>query len=173
MSRRTLLLLALFSGAFTAHAGELAIGGVTLSLGKERELTIRALQAASFSLSPNCSATASCLVFERKRPDSTAIGSVTFKDGRLIAASRQWGAFQNRVNPVQISKALLAALESAQAATGAEPSIKSQVQRAPGAEFTTLEFVFPGRRVSVLTTDGDSKYGQQVSISEFIQEAPK
>ena len=161
------LLLSLLLAAANSQANELTLGPVTLSLGLERGPLLGSLQAY-FTVSPNCSDTAACLVFEGPQSSGTYVGSVTFKDGRLVGASRQWGEFKDRVNPVLVTKALLAALESAGAASGSRASVSSSLTRVPGADIATLHFNFPGRRVSVLTTDGNSKYGQQVSISEFI-----
>ena len=162
-----LLLLSLVLAAATSQASELTLGSVALSIGLERAPLLSALQA-NFTVSPNCSDTAACLVFEGPQSTGTYVGSVTFKDGRLVGASRQWGGFKDHANPVLVTKALLAALESAATASGSRADVSSSLTRVPGADMVTLQFTFPGRRVSVLTTDGNSKYGQQVSISEFI-----
>jgi hypothetical protein len=162
-----LLLLSLVLAATTSQANELTLGPVALSIGLERGPLLSSLQA-NFTVSPNCSDTAACLVFEGPQSTGTYVGSITFKDGRLVGASRNWGDFKDRANPVLVTKALLAALESAAAVSGSRASISSSLTRVPGADMVTLQFTFPGRRVFVSTTDGDSKYGQQVSISEHI-----
>lgn len=164
---RRLVFLSLLLATLASQANELTLGPVTLSIGLERGPVLNSLQA-HFTVSPNCSDTASCLVFKGSQSSGTHVGSVTFKDGRLVAASRQWGDFKDSVNPVLVTKALLAALESAQAASGSSAQIASSVTKVPGAELTSLQFTFPGRKVSVLTTNGNSKFWQQVSISEFI-----
>ncbi len=160
-------LLSLFG--ITAQAGDLPIGGVPLSIGMEQHAAMKALNAR-FHVFPAKGNTNVFFLSDAEPPNLSVIGNVSFKDGRLDWIQREWGHFSGTSNPVEVSKALFSAIESAKAASGESAVVSTSVKRIPGAEFKTVYFSFPGRRVSLGIIDGDakSKYGQQVNINESV-----
>lgn len=162
-----IVLLALFG--LTAQAADLPIGGVPLSIGMEQQAAMKALNA-QLHLIPVEGSTNAFFVSDAEPPNLSVIGAVTFKDGRLDFIQREWGYFSGTSNPVEVSKALFSAVESAKSASGESAVVSTTVQRIPGAAFKTIYFVFPGRKVSLGITDGNdnSKYGQQININESV-----
>lgn len=155
----------------TAHAIELPIGSVSLSLGMEQNALMKELHA-HFHVVAVTGNSNMFFLSESKPPNVSVIGGVSFEKGRLAWIQRNWGSFTGKVNSVEVTKALFSAIESAMAASGASAVVSTSVQRIPGAEFTSVCFVFPGRKITVSTTDGDAKYGQQVSIEESVSIKP-
>lgn len=151
----------------TAHAADLPIGTISLSLGMEQTAVMKELHAR-FHVIAVTGNNNMFFVSESKPPNASVIGGVSFKSGRLAWIQRNWGSFSEKVNPVEVTKALFSAIESATAASGASAIISTSVHRIPGAEFKSVYFDFPGRKITVSTTDGDTKYGQQVSIEESV-----
>lgn len=153
----------------TAQAADLPIGGVPLSIGMEQHAAMKTLDAHLYVI-PVKGNTNAFFVSDAEPPNISVIGNIIFKDGRLDWIQREWGHFSGTSNPVEVSKALFSAIESAKSASGESAVVSTTVQRIPGAEFKTIYFSFPGRRVSLGIIDGDAKstYGQQVNINESV-----
>src|SRR5690606_2933230 len=101
---------------------------------------------------------------ESKPPNVQVIGGISFRNGRLSWIQRTWGNFDGDNNAADIAKAIFAALESATVASGSEATITTTLQRVPGLEFRTINYQFPGRKVTVTTTeDASRRGGSQVS----------
>lgn len=160
----SLLLLCISSNA---HATDLPIGAVPLSLGMEQTTVMKELRA-HFHVVTVTGSSNMFYLSESKPPNVSVIGGVSFENGRLAWIQRNWGSFAGKVNSVAVTKALFSAIDSAKAASGASAVVNTSVQRVPGAEFKSVYFVFPDRKITVSTTDGDAKYGQQVRIEESI-----
>ena len=109
-------------------------------------------------------------VYDGKPPHGNVIGGVAFQNGRLSWIQRTWGSFEGKVNSVEVSKALFSALESASSVSGTADAITAKSQRVPGIEFKTVTFEFPGRRITMTTTEAEPKNGGlQVSIDESVR----
>ena len=154
-----------------AHATDLPIGSVSLSLGMDQSTVMKELHAHFHVISVTGNKNM-FFVSENKPPNVNVIGGVSFENGRLSWIQRNWGSFSGKINPVEVSKALFSAVESAKASSGGSAVLTTSVQRIPGAEFKSIYFTFPGRKITVSTTDGDAKYGQQVSIEESVSVKP-
>ncbi len=107
---------------------------------------------------------------ETKPPNLLRIlGAIRFADGRLVWAQRNWGRFEGKVTSTEVSKTMFAAIEHATAEAGTSATVSTKVQRILGAEFKSIYFDFPGRKVTITSTDGDASHGgKQVSIEESI-----
>lgn len=159
-----LLLLCIFS---STYAADLPIGAVSLSLGMEQSAVMKELRA-HFHVVAVTGNSNMFFLSESKPPNASVIGGVSFENGRLAWIQRNWGSFAGKVNSIEVTKALFSAIESAKTASGGSAVISTSIQRIPGAEFKSIYFVFPDRKITVSTTDGDAKYGQQVSIEESV-----
>ena len=94
---------------------------------------------------------------------------VAFRNGRLRLVQRRWGTFSGKVNSVEVSTALFAALESASNAAGTSAVISTKVLRVPGTEVQTIHFEFPGRKVTMASNNGNPELGGlRVSIEESV-----
>lgn len=153
--------------ALGARASDLSIGSVSLSLGMEQAAVMKELKAR-FHVVPMAGDSNMFFLSESKPPNVSVIGGVSFENGRLAWIQRNWGSFSGKTNSVEVTKALFSAIESAKASFGASAIVSTTVRRIPGAEFKSVYFVFPGRKITVTTTDGDAKHGQHVSIDESV-----
>jgi hypothetical protein len=162
--------LLLFLINSTSIAQSLAIGGVSLSLGDEEAGVTKTLRSR-FHLVPVTGQSGIFFISERPPPNVEIIGGVGFMDGRVRWLQRTWGAFDSKVHPAEVSRALFAAVESASNAVGTTTAeVSTDVQRSPGLDYKTVKFRFGNRTVTVGTTDGDAKNGgQQVRIEENIR----
>lgn len=153
-----------------AHATDLPIGSLSLSLGMDQSTVMKELHER-FHVIP-VTGKNMFFVSESKPPNVHMIGGVSFENGRLSWIQRNWGSFSGQINPVAVSKALFSAIESARTSSGGSAAVSTSVQRIPGAEFKSIYFTFPSRKITVSTTDGDEKYGQLVSIDESVSVKP-
>ena len=152
-----------------ARAVDLPIGSITLSLGMEQTQVMQELKRR-FHIVP-AGQDGTVLVAERQGQLLNYVGGVAFKNGRLTWIQRNWGTFSGKVNSVEVSKSFFSAIESATASSGAAVVTTTKVQRIPGTEFKSVYFSFSdGRKITISTTDGDAKWGQQVSIEETVSE---
>jgi hypothetical protein len=160
-----LLLIALVP---RVNATDLPIGLVSLSLGTEQEAVFKELKSHYQIVSVNGNSNL-FFVSDGKVPEGAIIGAVEFKDGYLSRIQRNWGSYAGNVDPNEITNILFSAIDSAVASSGKSATVNTNLQRIPGAEFKTIDFVFPGRKISVSLTDG-SKYGKGVNIDESISD---
>jgi hypothetical protein len=152
-----------------AQSIELPIGSLLLSLGTEQAIVMTEIntrfQVVRVTVQPEM-----FFVSDGKPPNVHVIGGVAFQNGRLSWIQRAWGSFEGKTNSTEITKALFSAIESATTSSGEIATVTTRVQRVPGAEFKTVDFEFPGRKVTVTSTEGDAKSGGlQVSIAESIK----
>ena len=151
-----------------AFSSELAIGPMRLALGAEQSGVMQQVQAR-FHIVPLQGSSEMFFLSETKPPNVRILGAITFANGRLSSIQRNWGQFEGKVNSSDVSKTLFAAIESATAEAGASAIVSTKVRRVPGAEFKSIYFDFPGRKITVTSTDGDASHGgNQVSIEESI-----
>jgi hypothetical protein len=162
-----IVLLAAFVTA-PAYSSELPIGAMRFALGAEQSSVMQEVRAR-FHVVPLQGSSETFFLSETKPPNIRVLGSIRFANGRLSWVQRNWGQFEGKVNSTEVSKTLFAAIESATAEAGASATVSTKVQRVPGAEFRSIYFEFPGRKITVTSTDGDASHGgKQVSIEESI-----
>jgi hypothetical protein len=160
------LLIGISLSAFARDAS-LPIGSVDLTLGAEQSSVMNELKARHFIITVSGQPD-TFFISDRKPPDGRILGGVAFNGGRLVWIQRSWGQYSGDVAATDISKALFSALESAARASSSTATVRTHTQRVPTAEFKTVEFQFQNRKVSLLTTDGDSSVGQQVNVDESV-----
>lgn len=169
MRRLVALIICLWCQSSLSQSTELPIGSLQLSLWADRESVMKEINSR-YHVVTVTGQPDTFFVSDGKPPNIRVIGGVAFVGGRLSWIQRNWGSFEGKVNSVEVSKALFSALESAANSSGASATISTKVQRVPGVEFKTVTFEFAGRRVTMTSTDGDSKHGgQQVGIEESIR----
>lgn len=107
---------------------------------------------------------------DSKPPNVSFIGSVSFENNKLSLIQRNWGSYSGKTESVEITKTLFSAIENAKVASGTAVIVSTSVQRIPGAEFKSIHFDFPGRRISIMSADSSdsAKYADQVSIDESL-----
>jgi len=157
----------------TAFAIDLPIGSVRFELGADQSSVMKRAEA-NFHVVSVSGQVDMFFLSESKPPNVQVIGGISFRNGRLSWIQRTWGNFDGDNNAADIAKAIFAALESATVASGSEATITTTLQRVPGLEFRTINYQFPGRKVTVTTTeDASRRGGSQVSVEESISsEAP-
>jgi hypothetical protein len=155
------------SGAFAQTVG-LPIGSLWFSLGSEQAIVLAELKER-YSVLVRSAETETYFVTEGEPSNPREIGEVAFRDGRLRLVQRRWGTFSGKVNSVDVSAALFAALESASNAAGGAAVISTKVLRVPGTEVQTIHFEFPGRKVTMASNNGNPALGGlRVSIDESV-----
>ncbi len=149
------------------HATDLKIGSLTLSIGMEQADVMEELRSR-FHIVRVLGAKSMFFVSEDKAAKARPIGSLAFENGQISWIERNWGTFSGRISPVEVTKALLSAMESAKTLSGSSAVISTSVKRSHGAEFKSVHFVFPDRKIIVVTTNGDAERGQHVRIYERV-----
>lgn len=108
-------------------------------------------------------------LLDSNAPTTKVVGGISFKNGRLCWAQRNWGNFDGSDRADEIAKAIYSAIESATAAAGSAATISTKVNRVPGAEYRSTYLVFPEHKVSITVSDGDTSHGgRQVTVDESI-----
>jgi len=161
------IVLILISVLPSVHATDLKIGSLTLSPGMEQADVMEELRSR-FHLVRVSGAKSMFFVSEDKTDKARPIGSLAFENGQISWIERNWGVFSGRISPVEVTKALLSAIESAKTSSGSSVVINTSVKRSHGAEFKSVHFVFPDRKVIVVTTNGDTERGHHVRIYERV-----
>jgi hypothetical protein len=169
MQHTTRILGFLLVIATSADAQDLPVGPVLLSLRADQEVTMKEIrrhfEVVTVTGQPN-----TFFLYEGKRPNLRVVGGVAFQNGRVSWVQRTWGNFEGKANAVEVSKALYSAIESAASTSGTAATITTKTQRVPGIEFTTVNFDFPSRRITITTSEGDAAHGgKQVGIEESIR----
>lgn len=149
------------------YAADLKIGSLTLSPGMEQADVMEDLRSR-FHLVRVSGAKSMFLVSEDKTDKAKPIASLAFDNGRISWIERNWGTFSGKISPVEVTKALLFAMESAKTASGSSAVINTSVKNKHGSEFKLVHFVFPDRKVIVVTTNGDFDHGHHVRIYERV-----
>jgi len=151
----------------SVQADELKIGSVTLSPGMEQDDALEKLRS-HFHIVKVSGAESMFFVLEDEADKARPIASLAFQNGQISWIERNWGNFSGRISPVEVTKALLSAMDSATGSSGSSVEISTSVKRSHGAEFKSVHFVFPGRKIIVVTTNGDVERGQHVRIYERV-----
>ena len=159
--------LILISVAPSVLADDLKIGSLILSTGMEQADIMEDLRS-HFHIVRVPGAKSMFFVSQDKADRARPIASLAFENGRVSWIERNWGTFSGRISPVEVTKALLSAMESAKASSGSSVVINTSVKNSHGAEFKSVHFVFPDRKVIVVTTNGDTKRGHHVRIYERV-----
>jgi hypothetical protein len=155
--------------ASNAWAQDLPVGPVLFSLGADQSETMKEIKS-HFEVVNAPGQPNTFVLWEGKRPNLRAVGIVAFQNSRLNWAQRNWGSFEGKVDSIEVSKALFSAVESAAATSGASATISTKTRRVPGNDFRTIAFDFPGRKVTMTSSEGDATHGgKQVSIDESIR----
>ena len=163
------LILVLASISLTAYGNELSIGSVSLVLGTEKNTVLKKLRA-NLHILPVSGNDNQFFLSDAKPPNVSFIGYVFFENNKLSLIQRNWGSYSGKTESVEITKTLFSAIENAKVASGTAVIVSTSVQRTPGAEFKSIHFDFPGRRISIMSADSSdsTKYADQVSIDESI-----
>lgn len=149
------------------YAADLKIGPLTLSPGMEQADVMEDLRS-HFHIVRVLGARNMFLVSEDKENKAQPIASLAFENGQISWIERNWGTFSGKISPVEVTKALSFAMESAKSASGSSAVINTSVENKHGSEFKLVHFVFPDRKVIVVTTNGDFDRGHHVRIYERI-----
>lgn len=153
-----------------AHAANLPIGDVTLSLGMEQADVINELRRHYDVVAVRNSQ--DFIVSQGKPPKMIRyLGRVRFENGRLSQIWRNWGIFSGVDNPTDVASALFSAIESAKGDSPGFSEVKTRVHRMPGAEIKFLSFDFVDRKVLIVITVGDNDF-KQVDIDEIVSAEP-
>lgn len=163
-------LVVLLAALFTPYAigAALPIGNMRFALGTDQSGVLQEVRAR-FHVVPLQGSPDMYFLSETKPPNVRVLGAIRFSNRRLVWAQRNWGQFEGKVTSTDVSKTMFAAIESATAAAGTSATVSTKIQRIPGAEFKSIYFDFPGRKITITSTDGDaSRGGKQISIEESI-----
>jgi len=151
------------------QAAGLKIGSVTLSPGMEQADALEKLRS-HFHIVRVPGAKSMFFLSEDEANKDRPVASLAFENGQISWIEKNWGSFSDRINPVEVTKALLAAMESAKTSSGSSAEISTSVRQNHGAEFKSVHFVFPDRKIIVVTTNGDVEHGQHVRIYERVND---
>jgi len=149
------------------QAAELKVGSVTLSPGMEQVEVLEKLRS-HFHIVRVSGAKSMFFLLKDEANKDRPVASLAFENGQISWIEKNWGTFSGRISPVEITKALLSAMESAKISSGSSAEISTSVRQNHGAEFKSVHFIFPGRKIIVVTTNGDAERGQHVRIYERV-----
>ena len=149
------------------QAADLRVGSVTLSPGMEQADVLEKLRS-HYHIVRVSGAKSMFFLSEDEENKDRPVASLAFENGRLSWIEKNWGAFSGRISPVEVTKALLSAMESAKISSGASAEISTSIREDYGAEFKSVHFIFPDRKIIVVTTNGDIERGQHVRIYERV-----
>jgi hypothetical protein len=150
-----------------ARAADFSIGSFVVSLGADKATLLKDAQSR-YRLIP-VQGNPNLVFLSERQPSGRVVGSVTFTGEKLTAASRNWGSFTGREAVVDVGKALFGAVESVISQTDQSAIVSTKTHRIPGAEFKSIYYEFPGRRIYVTITDADAANGgKQLSVEESI-----
>jgi hypothetical protein len=168
MRKLIFIALCLLGSLGSATAAELPVGSMLFKLGAP-QASVMVEVAARFRAIPVTGTPDMFFLSDRDAPNAKVIGAISFKNGHLNWVQRNWGSFDGSARADEVAKALYSAIESATAATGSAASVSTKINRVPGTEFRSTYFDFPGHKVSITVTDGDSTHGgKQVTVDESI-----
>ena len=149
------------------QAADLRVGSVTLSPGMEQADVLEKLRS-HYHIVRVSGAKSMFFLSEDEENKDRPVASLAFENGQLSWIEKNWGAFSGRISPVEVTKALLSAMESAKISSGASAEISTSIREDYGAEFKSVHFIFPDRKIIVVTTNGDVERGQHVRIYERV-----
>ena len=149
------------------QAAELKVGSVILSPGMEQVDVLERLRS-NFHIVRVSGAKSMFFLSEDEANKDRPVASLAFENGQISWVEKNWGAFSGRISPVEVTKALLSAMESAKISSGSSAEISTSVRQNHGAEFKSVHFIFPDRKIIVVTTNGDVERGQHVRIYERV-----
>ena len=149
------------------HAAELRVGPVTLSPGMEQADILEDLRS-HFHIVRVSGAKSMFFLSEDEANKDRPVASLAFENGQISWVEKNWGTFSGRISPVEVTKALLSAMESAKNSSGSSAEISTSIRQNYGAEFKSIYFIFPDRKIIVVTTNGDVDRGQHVRIYERV-----
>jgi hypothetical protein len=148
-------------------AADLSIGVLRLTLGADKAAVMRDAGSRYKVLTVSNNSDEFFLVDAQN--NGVILGRVVFSGGKLVEVTRKWGSFDSTASNTDIGKALFGAIESAAANTDARAVVRTRVNRVPGAEWKSVFLEFPGRTITVTTTDADAASGgKSVDIDESI-----
>jgi hypothetical protein len=163
-----LLLILLTVG--DANSQDLPIGSMWLSIGMKQADVWKEMNAR-FQVVPMEGKPISFVLLEAepsRGQTPQVLGMIAFENERVSWIQRRWGWFYGQVNAAEVGRALFSAIESATSASGQSATITTKVSRVPGSEFKSLEFLFPNRKISILSSEGDAHGGPQLNIDESV-----
>jgi hypothetical protein len=137
----------------------IVVGGMMLHLGMGQAETLQ-LFGTIYDVKAVATAPGSFLIWSKGQP-ADYIGSVTFADGRLAYASRQW-ANTNTVNATDYAASVIDALRSM---SGESPCAISDA-KVPGPDGVGSAFLVKvtcGQRSVEISGGGNAKYASTVS----------
>ncbi|WP_162350077.1 hypothetical protein [Pseudoxanthomonas gei] len=170
MRKLIAIALCLLGFLSSANGAELPVGPMLFKLGTS-QASVMTEVAARFRVIPVTGSPDMFFLSDKNAPSANVIGGISFKNGRLSWVQRNWGSFDGSARADEGAKALYSAIESATTATGSSASISTKINRVPGTEFRSTYFEFPGHKVSITVTDGDSTHGgKQVTVDESISQ---
>jgi len=167
---RSLILafLVLISMSTPVLASELSIRTMNFRLGSDETAVMDEVQS-HFQVVPIKNGPKSFVLYAKPPDNIIPLGTISFVNNRLSSIERNWGFFEGTITSTKVMKALFAALESAMASEGTSPKISTEVNRAPGIEFRSINFNFPGRIITVGSEEWVAKEGRQLlSIAESV-----
>jgi hypothetical protein len=168
MRKLMAIALCVFGFLGSATAAELPIGPMLFKLGTP-QASVMTEVGARFRVIPVTGSPDMFFLSDKDAANANVIGGISFKDGRLTWVQRNWGSFDGSARADEVAKALYSAIESATTATGSSAIVSTKINRVPGTEFRSTYFQFPGHKVSITVTDGDSTNGgKQVTVDESI-----
>ena len=159
------ILILVFPGV--VQAAELKVGSVTLSPGMEQADVLEELRS-HFHIVRVSGTKSMFFLLEDEANKDQPVASLAFENGQISWIEKNWGAFSSRVSPVEVTKALYSAMESAKISSGLSTEISTNVKQNNGSEFKSVHFIFPDRKIIVVTTNGNTERGQHVRIYERV-----
>lgn len=149
------------------QAAELKVGSVTLSPGMEQADVLQKLRS-HFHIVRVSSARSMFFLLEDEADKDRPTASLAFENGQISWIEKNWGTFSGRISPVEVTKALASAMESAKISSGSSAEISTSISQNHDAKFKSVHFIFPDRKIIVVTTNSDVEHGHHVRIYERV-----
>jgi hypothetical protein len=186
MSRPVVLVIAI--GALLVSPGvqaaDLVIGGVPLHLGMPQDQVLAALSKEFDAKQVSVAEGKYILWFRPPNPLGRSAGSVSFKDGKLYRASKEWGETPTPVGGRTDTDGLFAVLAEIAGRGGRIGRVRAETLRAPGSpgitgsevRLLTLELP-PDRKILLQITEplpgsGAVSFQKSATVEELLVELP-
>ncbi|MEW6325225.1 MAG: hypothetical protein AB1515_07540 [Nitrospirota bacterium] len=165
----SLALLLIFATPYCfAQDAKLWIDGVNVKLGMPRD-QVEKLFSVNHVLKQ--AGNSESWVIAKKGSEINAnnvIGMVTFKDGKLEGASQNWGRFISK-DAMDLSKNLLAVLNSIQESGENIVPVKTNTNRSPEITENSIELTYKSKKVTVFIGEGRNIEGTVVIQENLIR----
>lgn len=160
-----LLLLLVVSPPSFAQEGSLWLAGISMRLGMSKTEVVSNLEKYGYNLTRLSN---DSWIIQKKSPFSgifESVGTVSFKDGKLIQASKDWGTFKG-TEAKALGMALFSVLNNIKKEEENLSILTTRTSRQPKTIVHQVNMVFGKKKITLFVSEGE--HGAQVEIIEIL-----